>query len=247
MSAERNSDAGRDSPERGAVQDSPEGDAVQDSPEGDAGRDSPEQGAGRDPRERGAGSSEESPVDVLRRATRIRQARQARILDFTNQQLALTMSRIQRSVDDMIDGLAELDQCLRDQANPQIRNWEADLLTRLVEVAHYKQSVNLGDGRMWVPDHTYSYDTMTHRYRSAARAITLHTLEQLGLDDRYHRMLSRYDQFVGFRSGNPLSTESEFARWLVHSEHYNGQKFDFWNPLFRICYGRTVRESAALI
>ncbi|KAJ5928448.1 hypothetical protein N7466_007404 [Penicillium verhagenii] len=222
-----------------------------------------------------ASHSREGSVDVLRQATLARQARlrefhdqqiiiqhresqdrQAELLEESGQLMIDSLDDLQNMVDTMnhnMDVQDEDDQIVRDINDPQIRNWEADMLTRLIEIAYYKQLSNVPAGSIrsgrsvLILDNNLNFNAMTVRYRHASRSIGLGTLERLGLNSSHHRLLRRYGEFARYRSDNPFSTEPYFARWLDHSQHVNRQKYGFWGSLFFVCYGRTIRQSADLV
>lgn len=121
--------------------------------------------------------------------------------------------------------------------HPAFEIWEADILSRLIEVAHGPQRMK----NLFI-DQT---STETQAYVNASRNVHEGTLRQLGLGPKYGKALLRYSEIVQYRSRDPSKTESEFARWLVRQED-RPEKFAFWAKLFPVCYGRSIQQSAAL-
>lgn len=146
--------------------------------------------------------------------------------------------------------------------HPLLETWEADMLTRLIEMVYTRQCLRLPGG-ISVGDVLFTErDLLSRAYNIAARRIRIDTLWSLGLSDKYHEALKRYDEvsfhFVSkfpclnvfqvtiYRSSNPFETEAPFARWLVTEKEKRPQVYEFWSKLFPVCCGRTVEECSAL-
>ncbi|CAL5868172.1 uncharacterized protein PFLUO_LOCUS2396 [Penicillium psychrofluorescens] len=130
--------------------------------------------------------------------------------------------------------------------HPLLETWEADMLTRLIEMVYTRQCLRLPGG-ISVGDVLFTErDLLSRAYNIAARRIRIDTLWSLGLSDKYHEALKRYDEVTIYRSSNPFETEAPFARWLVTEKEKRPQVYEFWSKLFPVCCGRTVEECSAL-
>lgn len=83
---------------------------------------------------------------------------------------------------------------MKDFRHPLFESWEADLLTRLIEVAYAFEYRKL-PGDVVIGKETFSErEKLTHAYSTAARNVRLSTIRKLGLSDRYHEALQRYPE-----------------------------------------------------
>lgn len=152
--------------------------------------------------------------------------------------------------------------------HPLYETWEADILTRLIEVAHANQRRRKLQAGVAIGESTVAErENLLHAYNTAAKQILESTLRKLGLGEKYLEALSRYNevckilllgrrqvcsfcsrsQVAPYRSPNPFQTENAFAKWLLEEKEQRPAKFDFWSKLFPVCYGRTVEESATIL
>ncbi|KAJ5826281.1 hypothetical protein N7474_003419 [Penicillium riverlandense] len=130
--------------------------------------------------------------------------------------------------------------------HPLLETWEADMLTRLIEVVCTRQCLRLPGG-ISVGDALFvERDLLSRAYSIAARRIRIDALWSLGLSDKYHEALKRYEEVAVYRSPNPFQTEAPFARWLVTEKEKRPQVYEFWSKFFPVCCGRTVEQSSAL-
>ncbi|KAJ5643346.1 uncharacterized protein N7484_005853 [Penicillium longicatenatum] len=167
-----------------------------------------------------------------------------RLLSFTNHQIADQMDRVNCGIGEFMGELEQLETHIKDLNHPLLLGWEADIITRLIEVAHSKEP-NLSSSSILLTAHYLDRETMSRGYSLAARKISLETLHKFGLREQHHEVLRRYDELVEHRSKNPFHTESFFARWLVHNRLNIPEKYAFWAPFFLACYGRSINESAS--
>lgn len=142
-------------------------------------------------------------------------------------QLKVNANRLQREI-------SLLQRHIGTLKYPAFEIWEANILTRLIEVAHGHQLSKLSHSQ-----------ASGQAYVNASRQIHEGTLRQLGLGPKYGKALLRYHEIAQYRSRDPSQTESQFAQWLVRQED-RPEKYAFWAKLFPVCYGRTVEQSAAL-
>ncbi|KAL5364181.1 hypothetical protein BJX96DRAFT_178748 [Aspergillus floccosus] len=124
--------------------------------------------------------------------------------------------------------------------------WQADTLTRLIEVIYERHGWKLPGG-VTSRDHGVVHrETMSMMYGIAARKLKRETLRALGLHARYYEALQKYDEITPFRSADPFQSECSFARWLVLKKHAQFEVYRFWGQLFPLCYGRTVEEASEI-
>ncbi|KAJ5759568.1 hypothetical protein N7520_006724 [Penicillium odoratum] len=166
----------------------------------------------------------------------------ARLLSFTNNLLTTSMDRVSGSVADMMSEVAELERGLKNLNHPLLAAWEADVLTRFIEVAHASEprlqpnSYLLRVGRL-------TREEYSRGFTFAARRISEQTMLNLGLGPEHFAMIREYHVN---RSGTPFHTEPFFARWLVHFRNIRPEMYALWAPFFPICYNRSIHESAIL-
>ncbi|KAJ6096492.1 hypothetical protein N7486_007238 [Penicillium sp. IBT 16267x] len=171
---------------------------------------------------------------------------QVRLLSFTNQQISAQMDRTKRNIGDFMGELEQLEAHVKDLHHPLVVNWEADIITRLIEVAHSKEP-NLSSNSLLMTARNLDRETMSRGYSLAAKKISFETIRKFGLREQHYEVLRRYDELVEHRSKNPFHTEGFFARWLVHNRLAIPEKYAFWAPFFLACYGRNVNQSAAFL
>lgn len=76
--------------------------------------------------------------------------------------------------------------------HPFLETWQADLLTRLIEVAYVRQTRKLPAGVSIGETNTAEREILSRAYSNAARRVHWSTLDSLGLDVRHHDALQRY-------------------------------------------------------
>lgn len=126
-----------------------------------------------------------------------------------------------------------------------LSTWQADVLTRLIEVVYLKQRRKLPWGVVVGEHEAQGWDVVSRAYVTAANRISRKVLEQkLGLGAKYHEALKKYSEIVEFRSSNPYRSEKPFAQFLVSGKENNTNLYAFWAKLFPLCYGKAVEESS---
>ncbi|EAU38060.1 conserved hypothetical protein [Aspergillus terreus NIH2624] len=124
--------------------------------------------------------------------------------------------------------------------------WQADTLTRLIEVIYEGHGWRLPGGVTSRDHGVVNRERMSMMYGIAARKLKKETLRALGLYERYYEALQKYDEITPFRSANPFQSECSFARWLVSKKDTQAEVYRFWGGLFPLCYGRTVEEASEI-
>ena len=87
-----------------------------------------------------------------------------------------------------------LQRHVKDFHHPLFENWEADILTRLIEIAHARQRRKLPGGVAIGEFTTAERETLSRAYGIAALQISLGTIQKLGLSEKYHEAVMRYSE-----------------------------------------------------
>ncbi|KAJ5905750.1 uncharacterized protein N7473_002666 [Penicillium subrubescens] len=153
--------------------------------------------------------------------------------------LQVNSARLQRE-------LLLLQQHIKEFHHPLFETWEADILTRFIEVAHAYQARKLATGVSIGEDNVAERECISRGYVNAAKHVEEETVERLGLSEKYHQALLRYEEVAAYRSPNPFQTETPFARWLIEEKENRPEKYAFWSKLYPVCYGRSVERSASM-
>ncbi|KAL2000006.1 hypothetical protein VTN02DRAFT_3669 [Thermoascus thermophilus] len=163
-------------------------------------------------------------------------------LHASNGHLERKMEKLHTSTLSLRRELLTLQRHILSFRHEQLVTWQADILTRLIEVMYERQGQKLPWGAVW--DRKRRED-VSKVYVAAARRIDRRALwTKLGLTSKYHQALGKYAEVVDFRSSDPARTEITFAQWLVSEKENSPRMYDFWARLYPICYGRSVVESA---
>lgn len=181
-----------------------------------------------------------------------------RLIENRMEKLRINTTRLKRE-------LWLLQRHVKEFRHPLFENWEADMLTRLIEVAYAFEYRKLPGGVVIGKETVSERENLTRAYSLAARDIRLVTIRRLGLSDRYHEALQRYPevgcgrwfrtylelwtdmhQVAPYRSQNPFRTEFAFAKWLVEERDTRPELYGFWSKLFPVCYDRSVQQSASI-
>ncbi|KAJ5755572.1 hypothetical protein N7533_005115 [Penicillium manginii] len=168
-------------------------------------------------------------------------------LQASNNDLEARITHIRGNLNQLEREISVLSRHLKQYShNPFLETWQADLLTRLIEVAYVRQTRKLPAGVSIGETNTAEREILSRAYSNAARRVHWSTLDSLGLDVRHHDALQRYSDIAVYRSPNPFDTETPFAEWLVEQSQEKPDLFAFWASLYPICYGRSVYESLVI-
>ncbi|KGO47014.1 Polyketide synthase, enoylreductase [Penicillium expansum] len=167
-------------------------------------------------------------------------------LQTLNKHIERRLAKVQANTVRLKRELWLLQRHIKEFRHPLFENWEADLLTRLIEVAHAHQHKKLPGGVVIGESSFAERENLNHAYSIAAKGIRMPTLHKLGLSEKYHQALQRYSEVAPYRSPNPFQTEFAFAKWLVEVREDRPELYSFWSKLFPVCYDRTVQESASI-
>lgn len=165
-------------------------------------------------------------------------------LQASNNHLERKMEQLHSSTLSLRKELLTLQMHILSFRHDQLVTWQADILTRLIEVIYERQGRKLpwdalGDDKQ--------REDISKVYVAAARRINKGALwRKLGLTAKHHKALGRYSEVVDFRSTDPSRTETAFAQFLVSEKENRPRMYDFWARLYPICYGRSAEESAQI-
>ncbi|KAJ5984172.1 hypothetical protein N7481_006271 [Penicillium waksmanii] len=150
-------------------------------------------------------------------------------LQASNNDLEARIAHIRGKVNQLNREISALSRHVKQfNHNPFLQTWQADLLTRLIEVAYVRQKNKLPAGVSIGEENTADREILSRAYSNAARRVKWSTLDSLGLDIRYHDALQRYSD------------------WLVQQSQEKPDLFAFWARLYPICHGRAVYESLVI-
>ncbi|KAK1143537.1 hypothetical protein N8T08_006343 [Aspergillus melleus] len=166
-------------------------------------------------------------------------------LQASNDKLQQKMTMLRSSTLRLELDLMKLQRHIRSFDKELLMTWQADTLTRLIEVIYERHRWKMPGGIV-IGDHQgVHWDTLSTLYAVAARKIKKDTLKRrFGLSVQYYDALQKYDEIVPVRSIDPYESECSFAKWLVTEKERRPGLYQFWGKLFPLCYGRTVEETA---
>lgn len=78
--------------------------------------------------------------------------------------------------------------------NPAFETWEADILTRLIEIAYARQRIKLSQGVSIGETSSANGESLNQAYVNASYQVHENTLRQLGLNPKYGKALLRYHE-----------------------------------------------------
>lgn len=133
-------------------------------------------------------------------------------LDVSNAYLENYMNKIIVDVGGLERDLGLLELRVKNFHHPIRDTWEANILTRLIEVAHAKQTRKLPPGVAMREASTAERDILSRAYHVASKRVTLDTILKLGLTAEYYEALQRYPEV--YPTSFPLCRE-ERARPLI--------------------------------
>ncbi|RAL10636.1 uncharacterized protein BO97DRAFT_426402 [Aspergillus homomorphus CBS 101889] len=166
-------------------------------------------------------------------------------LETTNEMLINKIGKLRTNTHRLRHDLMNLELHVRAFNRELLATWQADALTRFIEVVFERQGWKL-PGKVAVGDHIYlPRETLSTLYFKALKKIKKETVtRKFGLPMRYYHALQRYHEVAHLRSTNPYRTECSFARWLVSVKEENRGAYRFWGRLFPLCYNQSVEQSA---
>ena len=83
---------------------------------------------------------------------------------------------------------------VNDLSFPLLETWEADILTRLIEIAHVRQHSKIPDGVFIRANTVLERELNCKAYCNAARRVRMSTLFKLCLDEAHYDALQRYPE-----------------------------------------------------
>ena len=134
-------------------------------------------------------------------------------LKASNQNLDYKMSTLRSNVFRLKSDLSKLQRHVKAFHNELLTTWQADTLTRLVEVVYERQNWKLPGG-VAVGDHIHlSRERQSRILATAARRIRKPILRNnFGLSVQYYSALQRYDEVSGQPVGIEQRPSSDVSR-----------------------------------
>ncbi|PKY01630.1 hypothetical protein P168DRAFT_321209 [Aspergillus campestris IBT 28561] len=167
-------------------------------------------------------------------------------LHTSNQNLEHKMLKIRTGTLRLSLDLIQLEQRMHSLPSDMLITWQANVLTRLIEVIYERKRWKL-PGAITVGDREHlAREDLNRVYSVAARKVRKEVLKLFGLSVEYLQALQKYDEVVQFRSESPFQTECAFAVWMVSEKENHSNLCRFWGRLYPLCYGRTVEESSVV-
>lgn len=120
-------------------------------------------------------------------------------LQTLNKHIERRLAKLQANTVRLKRELWLLQRHIKEFRHPLFENWEADLLTRLIEVAHAHQHKKLPGGVVIGESSFAERESLNHAYSIAAKGIRMPTLRKLGLSEKYHQALQRYSEVSSHR------------------------------------------------
>lgn len=137
-------------------------------------------------------------------------------LQASNKDLEARITHICGSVNQLNRELSALSRHINQFSHhPFLETWQADLLTRLIEVAYVRQRNKLPPGVSIGEKNIAEREVLSRAYGNAARRVKWGTLDSLGLDIRHHDALQRYSD-VSWKVSSPLL----LAMKAIKAQHF---------------------------
>ncbi|OJJ32446.1 hypothetical protein ASPWEDRAFT_44574 [Aspergillus wentii DTO 134E9] len=155
------------------------------------------------------------------------------------------MAKIRSSTVRLNLDLSKLRRHIKSFHHELLVTWQANVLTRLVEVIYLRQGWKLPGGFDVGEQGDLDREGLSRIYSIAAKRVGRGIMKaRFCLGGRYYLALQKYSEIVEFRTSDPFETECTFAQWLVSEKEMKPDMYEFWAGLFPLCYGNTVEESS---
>ncbi|KAJ5460437.1 uncharacterized protein N7458_001989 [Penicillium daleae] len=169
-------------------------------------------------------------------------------LHMSNENLACRLAKLKVNAGRLQRELFLLQRHIKEFQCPLFETYEADILTRLIDVVHAHQDKKMMGGTAISSESIAEREIISRAYINASKQVQEETIEKLGLSSQHYQAIRRYEeQVAAYRSPNPFQTEAPFARWLLEKKDILPGKYAFWSKLYPICYGRSVEQSSTIL
>jgi len=116
-------------------------------------------------------------------------------LKATNDCIQRKLTKVQANIVRLKRELWLLQRHVKNFNHPLYETWEADILTRLIEIAHAYQRCHKLHAGVAISNITVAErENIFHAYSNAAKQVRESTLLKLGLGEKYYEALSRYHE-----------------------------------------------------
>lgn len=115
-------------------------------------------------------------------------------LKASNDDLQSRMAKLRTNSESLDQEILMLQRQIKESHHPSFEIWEADILTRLIEVAHTILPKKLRAGTCIKADNVFERELISCAYINAAKQIDEWTLQKLGLGEGYFDALRRFPE-----------------------------------------------------
>lgn len=115
-------------------------------------------------------------------------------LRMSNEHLARRMAKLQANSARLKREILLLQRYVKEFDHPLFETWEADILTRLIEVACARQRNKMLEGVAIGRDSVTERENISRAYANAAKQVQETTMYKLGLSDQYYQAVLRYEE-----------------------------------------------------
>lgn len=113
-------------------------------------------------------------------------------LQHSNENLESRITKIRSNVKKLEREVLALSRHIKDASSPFLGTWEADLLTRLIEVSYIRQTAKFPPGVSISETNFAERDVLSRAYSNAARRVKLTTILRLGLEEQHYEAVQNY-------------------------------------------------------
>ncbi|KAJ5380509.1 uncharacterized protein N7496_002937 [Penicillium cataractarum] len=112
----------------------------------------------------------------------------------SNEDLAHCLAKLKANATRLQREIFLLQRHVKEFQHPLFETWEADILTRLIEVAHAHQPNKMKKGIAIGLGSSANPEMVSLAYINAAKQVQEETLDQLGLSFQHHQAIRRYEE-----------------------------------------------------
>lgn len=148
--------------------------------------------------------------------TLIIQSRAQAALHMSNESLACRLAKLKVNAGRLQRELFLLQRHIKEFQCPLFETYEADILTRLIDVAHAHQDKKMMGGTAISSESIAEREIISRAYINASKQVQEETIEKLGLSSQHYQAIRRYEEV---RKCIPLSRALAMAWDFGEIEH----------------------------
>ncbi|KAF7715555.1 Uncharacterized protein PECH_003630 [Penicillium ucsense] len=167
--------------------------------------------------------------------------KEIRALHASNEILELKITQLKANASRLKREIQLLERHFKRFEIPFFERWEADVITRLIEVASIHQSETQ---HIEAIKQMGNRELLTRAYIMGSKCIHESTVYELGLTDQHYQTLLAYEDVAEYRSDTPEESATCFAMWLADERQLRPAKYRFWSQIYHVCYGQSVDDIA---